>query len=206
MPTHAANDRVHNLVLEALEHEIGGVSVYEAALESAQHDELRTEWEKYLAQTRRHVEVLRRLCETMELDPDLATPGRKMVKQVGESLVATIRGARQGGPSDVAQIVAVECVCLAETKDHLNWELIGELAGVAKDRAQKGALGEALASVEDEEDEHLYHSQGWARELWLESLGLPAVLPPPEEEKDVKTAIGAARAKQQREKMLEADR
>ena len=31
-----------------------------------------------------------------------------------------------------------------------------------------------------------------------DALGLPAVLPPPEEEKDVKTAIGAARAKQAR--------
>jgi hypothetical protein len=43
---------------------------------------------------------------------------------------------------------------------------------------------------------------GWARELWIESLGLPAVLPPPEEEKSVKTAIGAARAKLAREQML----
>jgi hypothetical protein len=43
---------------------------------------------------------------------------------------------------------------------------------------------------------------GWARELWIESLGLPAVLPPPEEEKDVKTAIGAARAKMARKEMV----
>jgi hypothetical protein len=48
----------------------------------------------------------------------------------------------------------------------------------------------------------LYHTTGWARELWIESLGLPAVVPPPEEEKDVKTAIGAARAKQSRKEML----
>ena len=49
--------------------------------------------------------------------------------------------------------------------------------------------------MEDEEDEHLYHSMGWSRELWIESLGLPAVLPPPEEKQDVKTAAGAAQAK-----------
>ena len=52
------------------------------------------------------------------------------------------------------------------------------------------------------EDEHLYHTTGWCRELWIQSLGLPAVLPPPEEEKDVKTAIGAARAKQARKDMV----
>jgi hypothetical protein len=31
---------------------------------------------------------------------------------------------------------------------------------------------------------------------------MPAVIPPPEEEKDVKTAIGAARAKAARKEML----
>ena len=53
-------------------------------------------------------------------------------------------------------------------------------------------IGEALVT----------ETQGWARELHLKLLGLPAVLPPPEEEKDVKTAIGAARAKQARKEML----
>ena len=67
---------------------------------------------------------------------------------------------------------------------------------------RRKALKEAYEEVEDEEDEHLYHTTGWARELWIESLGMPAVLPPPEEEKDVKTAIGAARAKQARDEML----
>jgi hypothetical protein len=90
---------------------------------------------------------------------------------------------------------------LAETKDHLNWELIGQAAKAAKGTEAK-ALKEAFEEVEEEEDEHLYHTAGWTRELWIESLGLPAVIPPPEEEKDVKTAIGAARAKQARAKML----
>jgi hypothetical protein len=105
------------------------------------------------------------------------------------------------GPKEGAELVAAECVTLAETKDHLNWELIGGVAGRAK-----GARGEALRAaykeVEDQEDEHLYHTTGWARELWLKSLGMPSVLPPPEEQKEVKTAIGAARAKQARSEML----
>ena len=72
-----------------------------------------------------------------------------------------------------------------------------------KAKGEKGsALKEAYKEVEDEEDEHLYHTTGWTRELWIEALGMPAVLPPPEEEKDVKTAIGAARAKRARKDML----
>ena len=105
----------------------------------------------------------------------------------------------EGKPSE-AQVVAAECVTLAETKDHLNWELLGEVTGHTKGQQAK-ILQTAFDEVEDQEDEHLYHSTGWARELWIDALGLPSVLPPPEERKEVKTAIGAARAKQAREAM-----
>jgi hypothetical protein len=67
--------------------------------------------------------------------------------------------------------------------------------------AEAKALKEAYAEVEDQEDEHFYHSRGWTRELWMDSLGMKAVLPPPEERKHVKTAIGAARAEQERGRM-----
>lgn len=43
---------------------------------------------------------------------------------------------------------------------------------------------------------------GWCRELWIESLGMPAALPPPEEMKNVESAIGASRAEQARSEML----
>ncbi|MGI8513955.1 MAG: hypothetical protein ACR2NT_02235, partial [Acidimicrobiia bacterium] len=86
-------------------------------------------------------------------------------------------------------------------KDHANWELIGKVAEKATGD-QKKALKEAYEQVEEEEDEHLYHTMGWSRELWIESLGMPAVLPPPEEQKDVKSAIGASRAEQARDELV----
>ena len=74
--------------------------------------------------------------------------------------------------------MAAECVVEAETKDHMNWELIGEVAKkLTGDEAK--ALKEAHGEVEEQEDEHLYHTMGWARELWLESLGLPGGAPTP---------------------------
>lgn len=91
--------------------------------------------------------------------------------------------------------------CRPHRVDHQNWELINEISHNLK--GDEGTvLTDAYSEVEEEEDEHLYHTMGWARELWLESLGLPAVLPPPEEEKNVKSAIGADRARQAREEML----
>jgi hypothetical protein len=56
----------------------------------------------------------------------------------------------------------------------------------------------AYEQVEGEEDEHLYHTTGWTRELWIQALGMPAVLPPPEEIKKVDTVIEAAQAKKSR--------
>jgi hypothetical protein len=190
------------LLLQMLETEQGGVKVYETALRCVLNDELKEEWEKYLTETTQHVEVVTGLIEHFGGDAGAETPGRLVVRHIGQSLVKAMEMAlKAGGPSEAAQLVAAECVVHAETKDHLNWELLGEaLRGLKGDDAQ--AVKDALSEVEEQEDEHLYHSTGWRRELWIESLGLPAVLPPPEEEKDVKTAIGAARAKKARREML----
>ncbi len=91
--------------------------------------------------------------------------------------------------------MACECVVIAETKDHQDWELLGKCA-LQLDGEQAQVLKAAYDAIEDQEDEHLYHTRGWCRELWVQSLGIPAVLPPPEERQKVKTAIGAARAEQ----------
>jgi rubrerythrin len=189
------------LVYQALETEIGGVEVYTAALKCAQNDNLKEEWERYLEQTRHHVEVCEEMCAELGLDPAQETNGRKVCRLKAEALVQAIQTAIDGGDMDAAQIVAAECVVDAETKDHSNWELIGEAAKKASAETAK-ALQKAFDEVEDEEDEHLYHTMGYVRELWIQSLGMPAVLPPPEEAKHVRSAIGAARAKQARSQLL----
>ena len=194
-------EQLTNLLYEALETEQGGIKIYETAVSTAVNEDLREEWEEYLDQTRNHEKILRNVFQTMGLDPSKETPGRQVVRTIGGSLVTAMQMAMKAGDRGGAEAVAAECVTLAETKDHLNWELIGEVAKKMTG-AQGKALKDAHEEVEEEEDEHLYHTQGWCRELHLELLGLPAVLPPPEEEKDVKTAIGAARAKQARKEML----
>lgn len=193
-------DQLHELLYQALETEAGGVQVYETAVQCAVHPDLKEEWQKYLEQTRTHEQMMRRLLEQMGLDPAKETPGRQVVRRKGESLVEVMKLAMKKNNPQAAQLVAAECVVTAETKDHQNWELLGQ---AAEQLGVEGtAIKEAHQVVEDQEDEHLYHSMGWSRELWMESLGLPAVLPPPEEEQDVKTAEDAARAKASRKEMV----
>jgi rubrerythrin len=194
-------EQLNQLLYEALETEMGGVQVYETAIRCAVNKDLKEEWEEYHEQTQKHEQIVLELFGKLGLDPKKETPGRQIVRHIGKSLVKAMEMALEAGKPEAAQIVAAECVVEAETKDHLNWELISQVAEKTKGEERK-ALKDALDQVEKEEDEHLYHTTGWTRELWIESLGLPAVIPPPEEEKDVKTAIGAARAKQARKEML----
>jgi hypothetical protein len=87
-------------------------------------------WEEYLDHTERHVEIVRDVLTKLGLDPEKETPG-----------------------------APAECVVHAETKDHLDWELIGMLADKAK-----GEVGQALKAahgqVEDQEDERHSTARG----------------------------------------------
>lgn len=193
--------QLKELILQSLEHERGGVLIYQTALECAVNSDLREEWTKYLAQTERHVEILAGVCDALGLDAGEMTPGCKIVQHNGKSLVVAMKMALAEGDAAATELVACDCVVLAETKDHANWGLIGQCAKALSGDAAT-SLQSAYDEVEDQEDEHLYHTKGWCRELWLKSLGLAAVLPPPEEQKDVKSATAAARAKQTREELL----
>ena len=139
-------EQVHDLLFQAYETELGGVQVYEAALACARNGDLRGEWEHYLDQTRHHVELVEESLRAFGLDPEQETPGRQVVRHTGEALVKTIALAQGVGTAEQAQVVAAECVTLAETKDHLNWELIGEVVKRLDRRRCQGAAGRPQGS------------------------------------------------------------
>lgn len=192
---------VKELLLQSLETERGGIKIYTTAISAAVNEDLREEWQEYLEETQHHEEVLTRVFSELGMDTEEMSPGREVCAHNGASLVAAIELAKANADPAAAELVACECVVLAETKDHSNWELIGKVAESADDKVAQ-VLKAAYDEVEEDEDHHLYHTKGWCRELWIQSLGMPAVLPPPEEVKKVETAIGAARAEQVREDML----
>ena len=105
--------QVRELLLQSLEHERGGVEVYETAVESAVNDDLREEWTEYLEQTRRHVQILEGVCKKFEIDAEEESPGRKIVRGLGAALVAAMKEAQSAGEPAAAQLVACECVTLA---------------------------------------------------------------------------------------------
>lgn len=189
---------MEELLYQGMETELAGEKLYEAVVAVAVNEDFKTEMEKYLEETRTHQDILARVFETAGLDVDTETPGRQVVRQKGEALVSAVKTAAQGDDPKLAELVAAESVVEAESKDHQNWELLGLMIDQL-DGDLKKSVEEAYGEVAEEEAHHLFHTQGWARELWLDYMGAPAAIPPPEEEKQVATKIGAGRAEKQRD-------
>lgn len=189
---------LEELLYQGMETELAGEKLYEAVVAAAVNEDFKSEMQKYLEETRTHQDILVRVFEVAGLDVDADTPGRRVVRQKGEALVAAVKTAGQADDPKLAELVAAESVVEAESKDHQNWELLG-LISDKLDGELKKSVKEAYGEVADEEAHHLFHTQGWARELWLDYMGVPAAIPPPEEQKQVETKIGAGRAEKQRD-------
>ncbi len=153
--------QIVELLLQALETETGGTEIYKTAVKCATNEDLKEEFNKYLDQTRHHVEVVEALLTEFGLDPKAASPGPDVVPHIASSLVVAMETALAKGPPEAAQVVAAECVTLAETKDYLNWELVGEIAGKMKGERAK-ALKAAFEEQEEDNDERSRHSAGRA--------------------------------------------
>jgi len=200
-------EQISDLLYEALETELGGVKVYKMALRCAQHEALRSDWERYLKQTENHVRILQHLFEDIGLEADLETPGRQIVRHKGAALIAAMEMALKVGLPALAEKVAAECIVDAETKDHLNWELLGEAMAALSGKTAE-SVGEAHQQVMAEEDEHLFSSQASAKALWVETLGMHAKTPPavmePTAEKQMRKAPATSRTKQARSHMVKS--
>src|SRR6185295_18101107 len=96
-------EQLNDLLYQALETEMGGVLVYETALQCAINDDLKEEWQEYLSQTKNHVTVLIDVLKKLGLNPDQDTPGRSVVRHAGVSLVKTMEVALMAGKPEAAQ-------------------------------------------------------------------------------------------------------
>ena len=103
-------DQLIELLYQGLETERGGIEVYTTAIDCAVNDDLREEWQKYLEQTTHHEQVMTDVLTKLGCDVDTETPGRAVVRHIGESLVAAMEMARTSGTPEAAELVACECV------------------------------------------------------------------------------------------------
>ena len=157
------------LLLQMLETEQGGVKVYETSLRCVVNEQLRQEWDTYLAETIQHVEIVTELIEYFGGNAATETPGRLVVRQIGESLVKAMEVALNAeGLHEAAELVAAECVMHAETMVNRNWVLLRE-PGRRLRGFDAQAVEDALLEVQGQE-KRLDRSTKWCRVLWIIAL------------------------------------
>src|SRR5690242_8826003 len=100
--TEVMTKRLNDLLYQALETELGGVEIYTTAISCAVNKGLKKEWKEYLGQTRNHVHIVRNLLEALDLNPKKNTPGRKVVRHIGNGLVKAMKMAAKGGDAEAA--------------------------------------------------------------------------------------------------------
>lgn len=169
--------RLRELLLQALEAETGNIAVLSAALRCALDADLGRKWRDLLDHSRRRERALVSIFQQLDLNVRARTPGRRIAGQLTAVLLDALVQAQDANDPPAAQVVAAECVEHAAIRIDRTWELIGHIARTSVDDAGR-ALDTAFDSAPRDES-GLYRNRGWVRELWIETLGLPAVLPPP---------------------------
>jgi hypothetical protein len=152
-------EELTELVCQAFETEKGGIEVFRTALRCAVDPELREKWQEYLEQAQKHKRILLKVFERFDLDPNAGPPGRSVLQDTADLLVAAMETVLEIGKPEEAQIVAAECVMETRTKSHLNWDMIGEAGKSIKGKPGE-VLREAHELMEEEKDRRFYHTVG----------------------------------------------
>ena len=147
-----------------------GWQLYRVVADRTGDPELKERYEEFGRETDRHRTILSGLIRDLGGDPDYVSPTARLAQAKSEAL---LQSALVSGPLSPAEREAndLENVLLAETKDHADWELLGQLAEQLPKGKVRAAIEAAVAEVEPQEDEHL----GWAQTK-LATLGLQAIV------------------------------
>ena len=147
-----------------------GWQLYRVVESRATDKELKERYQEFGQETDRHRTILTSLIRDLGGDPDYVSPTARVAQAKSEAL---LQSALVSGPLSPEEREAsdLENVVLAETKDHADWELLGQLAEQLPSGKARKAIEAAVAEVGPQEDEHL----GWAQAK-LAGLGLKAIM------------------------------
>jgi rubrerythrin len=160
-------DWFKDFLSEMLAVEQGGVQLYEKTVEELKHDKFRSQLEKFLDQTRHHVELCEQMMEAASVEDGSGSPGAEAAEHKAEGLIST------EVPDHLLDLNNFENLVLAETKDHWNWEMLGSVAGEISDTNLKRTVSRAVKEVQKQEADHLARMQRALTEIASELAHQP---------------------------------
>ncbi len=165
------SERLQDLILQSLEHKRRGAQLYEKALECGLHEDLKRDWESARKHAHEHEKILIQVCAELGIDPETPTPARAHIEETAASLVGAMQAGIEAGDPAGAQLLACDCVIVAETEAYLTWQLLGNAA-----RELTGPAANALQIVIGDIDGN--GGRGWYRSLWRKVRGAKALSSP----------------------------
>jgi rubrerythrin len=148
---------------EMLAVEMGGVKLYEKALDQLEHSELEEKLTEFLHQTERHVELCTEMLEAAGGDADYRSPGAEAADQKANGLLAV------QVPPELTDLNNIENLVLAETKDHWDWEMLASIAPKIGDPELKRMASQAIREVRKQEQAHVNWNEQTLNKLAMES-------------------------------------
>jgi rubrerythrin len=139
---------------EFLAVEQGGAQLYRIAGERAQNNELKQMYQRFGEETMRHRDVLIDLIGKLGGDPNYISPSARIAMHKAESMLGWAHLAGPLTPWEV-QLIDLENIVLAETKDLSDWTLLETLGEELDDGEVRQAIQAAVDEVLPDEDEHL---------------------------------------------------
>jgi len=149
--------------------EQGGLQLYRVAAERCTVPMLIQQYQEFGQQTARHREVYVQLIQALGGDPNYVSPTARLAQVKATKLIESAMIVAGLAPEEL-MASDLENVLLAETKCHLDWELVSQLAEQSTDAKLKQTLQQAVQEVEEQEDQHL----DWARQT-LSQMALQMV-------------------------------
>jgi rubrerythrin len=153
---------VADLLSSFLVHEQCGYHLYRTVSALTKNPMLSSKYQEFGAQTENHIGILEQLITDLGGTPGYVSPAARMTEAMNTKMMEAVTLISGSADENTVEQVMLEAVVLAETKDHANWRLLGQLAEKMSDGGAKNAFLAAVGQVEDQEDEHLQ----WASSTW----------------------------------------
>jgi rubrerythrin len=150
---------VLDLLSDMTMHERCGYHLYRSVSGRTNNPVLKRRYEEFGQETHEHIAILEELVTALGGDPQYVSPAARATEKMDSSILESTFLLRGSVDIMTSELVMLDAVLLAETRDHANWSGLQDLIPSFPDGPSRDAVQRAVNQVEDQEDEHLE----WAR-------------------------------------------
>ncbi|HEX2578501.1 MAG TPA: ferritin-like domain-containing protein [Aquihabitans sp.] len=151
-------------------HERCGFHLYRSLAGRTNNPVLQRKYVEFGEETHEHIAVLEQLLTELGADPQYVSPSARATEKMDTSILESTFLLEGSVDIMTQELVMLDAVLLAETRDHANWSGLRDLVPMFPEGPARDAVQRAVDQVEDQEDEHLE----WAKRTRKKLIAMQA--------------------------------